>query len=208
MLAHLQRLIKSVYCKSINEKLLAASSSATVPSNALKLQDLNIKGLMVFEDSIRVKNNGLFEGMLTVIDTITTNDFIANGLSTFFGKTSFKDNAQFEKQVIFSSDIGGQALIKKDANKVEISFDKDFEQTPVINASVSFDEEKDEGGNVKDSQALIDKYFNEKYAFVIVGKSKKGFTIVLNKNAADDVNFTWTALRVKDVKTIQSRAPN
>ncbi len=201
-------LTKNKLLESINEKLSASSASATVTQNSSSLSSLNTAGLMLFEDSIRVKKNGLFEGILTVVDTITTNNFIANGISTFFGKTTFKDDTEFEKAVVFNNDAGGSAVIKTDANNVEIKFDKEFEQTPVINASVSFEEKRDEQGNVLDQQALIDKYFDQKYSFVIVGKSSKGFNIVLNKKAKDDIYFNWTALRVKDAKSIQSRGPN
>jgi len=42
--------------------------------------------------------------------------------------------------------------------------------------------------------------FEKNYSFVVVNKSAKGFTIVLNKRAEDDIEFSWIALAVKDAK--------
>jgi hypothetical protein len=189
--------------KSLIDQLLAreledASESATRAQNGLSLKSLNVDGLSEFEDSVRVKGNGLFENLLTVLDTLTTQNFIANGLSTFFGETIFKDKVEFEKNATFASDTGGVATIKKNAERVEVEF---------VNASVSFDEAKDEKGNVEDTEEQEIKFFQENYSYIIVNKSKKGFVIVLNKKAKDDVTFTWTALQVKDARKVQSRIP-
>lgn len=41
---------------------------------------------------------------------------------------------------------------------------------------------------------------NSQITFLVTNKTKKGFTIKLNKTASEDIEFSWTALAVKDVK--------
>lgn len=191
----------------ISQNLQSATKSATEPQATLSLGSLNSLGLTTLPGSLHVQGNGLFEGILTVLDTLTTNNFIVNGASTFFSDALFKGNVNFEKSPTFSSDTGGFATIVKGTNRVEVQFDNQFENDPVVNAQVSFDEKQDNQGNIIPTNDIEKSYFAQGYKFIIVNRSKKGFTIALNKNAADDVNFTWTAIQVKDAKNIQSRLP-
>lgn len=183
----------------------SASSAATLPQGVISLSAINVDGIATVSGNLRVKGNGLFEGVLTILDTLTTNNFIVNGVSTFFQDAMFKAKVVFEGPVTFSSDAGGQAVVTKGTDRVTVSFDQEFEQNPIVNASVSFDEQKDSQGNVVPTDQLEQEFFDQGYSYLIVNKSTKGFTIVLNKKAMDDVNFTWTTLRVKDAKIYQSR---
>ncbi len=185
----------------ISEQL--ASSSANTTSSSLVAIETP-----TFTDNLRIKGNALIEGVVNVVDSIITNNIIVNGLATFFGDVIFKSNATFEGPVTFSSDMGGSVVIEKEKDKAEIKFNKEFEELPLLNASVSFEEQKDEEGNVIPSDELQKDYFKEKYEYIIVNKSKKGFDIVLNKKALTDLTFTWTAIRVKDPINIQSRKPD
>ena len=192
----------------ISQNLQSATQSATEPQGTLSLSSLNSNGLTTLPGSLHVQGNGLFEGILTILDTLTTNNFIVNGASTFFGDALFKGNVNFEKSPTFSSDTGGFARIVKGTSRVEVQFDNQFENDPVVNAQVSFDEKQDDQGNIVPTDDLEKSYFSQGYKFIVVNRNKKGFTIVLNKNTGQDVNFTWTAIQVKDAKTIQSRLPD
>ena len=188
----------------LTAQLESASGSATVTQNSNIYYGLDSKTSSI-SGNLRVRGNGIFEGILNVVDTLTSNNFIVNTLSTFFGDAVFKAKVAFEGQVTFSNDSGGNALIKKDAKQVEVVFENEFEDNPIVNVSVSFEEEKDEDGKLVPTDILEQDYFAQNYNFIIVNKSKKGFTIVLNKNAKEDISFTWSALRIKDARTIQSR---
>lgn len=200
--AELNNASKSAILTQDNVNLTSLSSDGLARLDSLEARQASISG------NLRVKGNGLIEGILTVIDTLTTNNFIVNGLSTFFGDVVFKGNVKFDGTATFGNDVGGNAVITKDTKRVEIVFDKEFEQIPIINASVSFDEQKDKDGKVIPSDELEQAFFDQGYSYIMVNKSARGFTIVLNKKARDDVTFTWTAIRVKNAKTIQSRTPN
>ena len=199
---------QSALIDKITKDLASASASATVPSGSLTSGVLDSSGLTIINGGIRVKGNGLFEGILTVLDTLTTNNFIVNGASTFFSDVLFKGKVNFDKNPTFASDTGGFAAITKGTDRVEVKFDTEFENDPFINAQVSFDEQKDAKGNVIDTADLEQAFFSQGYKYIILNRSKTGFTIVLNKKAGDKVNFTWTAIQVKDAKTIQSRLPD
>ena len=194
---------------TVEQRLLAqlqsASMSATVTQNSLNITTSDGSGLASVSGKLRITGDGFIEGILTVIDTIKANDLLVTGITNFFGDVFFKKNVTFENSVAFSNDIGGQAVINKDDKNVDIVFDKEFDQTPIVNATVTFDQQKDENGKPIPADELQQEYFAQGYSYIIVDKNTKGFTIVLNKKAKDNVNFTWTALRVKDPKNIQSR---
>lgn len=189
----------------ISKNLESATVSATAPSGTLSIGPLDDSGFTTLAGSLRVQGNGLFEGILTVLDNLTTNNFIVNGVSTFFSDAIFKGNVNFGKAPIFASDSGGFATIVKGTDRVSIRFDNEFESDPLINAQVSFDEKKDDQGRVQNTSELEQAFFGLGYKYIVVNRSKKGFTIVLNKKAGDDVNFIWTAVQIKDAKTVQSR---
>jgi len=192
------------------EKLTSSLEAST--RSAELAQGYSLQGLTSDTSSVsgnlRVRGNGIFEGILSVIDTLTANNLILNGLATFFDEAVFKAKVAFEGPVTFASDTGGNAVVRRDDKRVEVVFGNEFEEDPIINVSIAFDEKRDTEGKLISTDILEEKYFEEKYSYIIVNKSKKGFTIVLNKEAKEDVNFTWTALNVKESKTIQSRLNN
>jgi hypothetical protein len=179
----------------ITKNLDSATKSATVTSGILSMGSLDSSGLTTLPGTLRVQGNGLFEGILTVLDNLTTNNFIVNGVSTFFSDAIFKGKVNFEKAPTFAQDSGGFATITKGTDRVEVKFENEFENEPIINTGVSFD---------VDSLSLEQTFFKQGYHYIIVDRSKKGFTIVLNKKAGDDVTFTWTAVQIKDAKTARS----
>jgi len=187
--------------KLISDQL--ASSSANTDSSSTVLSEVP-----TFTDNLRIKGNALIEGVVNVVDSIITNNIIVNGLATFFGDVVFKSKTSFEGPVSFSNDFGGTALMERGVDKVEVEFDKEFDEAPILNASVTFNEVKDKDGKVVPTDDLRKEYFAKEYEYIIVDKSKKGFVIVLNKKAESDITFTWTAIRVKDPRNIQSRKPD
>lgn len=191
----------------LSDQDIAASISAQldlrIASNSAYTNKANINldsdGLAVFE-RIRIKQNALVEGILNVVDTLTANNFIVNNLATFFGDVVFKGNVVFEGRPTFNKDTGGIAIIKKNSDRVDIVFEKEYEEAPIISASITFNEEKKLDGSLRDTKELEQKLFAKSYSFVVVNKSKKGFIIVLNKKAEDDIEFSWLAVSVRENK--------
>lgn len=182
------------------ENISDVSKKTANSSQYLVLSGLSVEGIATISADLRVKGSGLVEGIFSIVDTLVTNNLIANGVSNFFADAIFKGNVIFEQRPTFNNDTGGFAVVKKDANRVEVVFDKEYEKAPVVSVSIAFDQKKNDDGSVKDSKELEQKVFEKDYLFVIVNKSTKGFTIVLNKKAEEDIEFSWISLAIKDTK--------
>lgn len=158
--------------------------------------------------------NATFKGTLTA-DKIKTNqmEVLADGglkilsdIAEFLGHVIFKGNVNFEgettfKRIIFADkDTAGFALIKKDADLVDVTFDKEYASTPLINVNIILTKQPKEDSQLAMEQQLLDSDIR----FITSRITTKGFTIKLSKNAPVDVQFSWSALVVKDMKTFTS----
>jgi hypothetical protein len=173
--------------------------------------DINSDGLT--QGNLRVTGNGLFEGILSVIDTITTNNFIVNGISTFFG------DVNFQGRPTFNSDSAGFAKVKTGDRFVKVKFDKEYESEPAIAANIYVPDMTsdlfaqyvvskicDKTDLEDDCQAKVEEKAFDNSRYLITKKSTKGFTILLSKDASIDATFSWSAISVKSAKTFdQSR---
>lgn len=118
---------------------------------------------------------------------LTVQDLIVNSTSTFFGEVVFKDKVYFAKRPVFTKDSAGEAIIKSGTNSVKVTFDEEFENAPLVNASLML------LGNPTDKQKLLD----EGYVVGISDKSATGFTIQINKKAITDIKLNWSAVETK-----------
>ncbi len=182
------------------ENINEASKKVVNSTQELVLAGLSVEGIATISADLRVKGSGLVEGIFSIVDTLVTNNLIANGVSNFFADVIFKGNVIFEQRPTFNNNTGGFAVLKKDAERVEVVFDKEYEKAPVISTNITFDQKKNDDGAIKETFDLEQKVFSKGYSFIVVNKSTKGFTIVLNKKADDDVEFSWIALAIKDTK--------
>ncbi len=196
---------------SITAKLserLATSSAFTKDSLAISFSSDGLASA----SGIRVKGNGLIEGILTVIDTLKANNLIATGLSTFFGESVFKDKTSFEGDVVLSKKSGGVVTLKKGQRNAYVTFEKELENDPIVNVSIylpeltkeqfkSLVESKDciESDEISECDDKISEEVLSNNSYVITKKSKKGFNILLKKVATDNINFSWTLVNIKDL---------
>ncbi len=199
-----------------NSYVLGASSSAqptvSIPNGGLLSSDgLSVNGNATVSADLRVKGNGLFEGMFSVVDTLTTKNFIANGISDFFDQVIFHKDVIFAVSPTFNKDTAGNIVIPKDADRVEVKFDKEYQSAPIINATLvsetltddSFAKLKSDGicDPNQDIAACQDKQdraiLDSSNPFIITNRSTKGFVIFLKNKASLDMTFSWNALLVK-----------
>ncbi len=160
-------------------------------SGSLTMNSLSVLGLATVSADLRVKGNGLVEGILSVIDTVMTKNLIVNSISDFFGNVVFHNDTSFQGRPTFNSDSAGFAVIKQGAQLVNIVFDKEYENSPVVTASISLPT----GNDATESAALA----SGQYA--VTKRTTKGFTIKLASPAAEDTTFSWSAVSIKDAKT-------
>ncbi|MBP9715502.1 MAG: hypothetical protein KBD52_03385, partial [Candidatus Pacebacteria bacterium] len=139
-------------------------------------------------------NEGLITGLN--IENLTT-----SGNAEFNGGVTFNESVEFNLPPIFNADTAGFAIIREGANKVEVEFDNEYVTTPVVNASITYEDED----NISEEDAQ--EIFASNIQNMVVNKSTSGFTIILNQNAPRDVRFSWTALAVKDAKIFEGLMP-
>ncbi len=175
-----------------------ATPSAVLGSSQISFENLTINGLATISGTLRVKTNGLFEGILTVLDTLTTHNVIVNGVSDFFDTVIFHKSVQFVSTPIFSKDTAGFAVIHKGASTIDVIFGKEYTQTPIIQASLTT------SADTSHATTSAQELFQENYKYVITNQSPKGFSVFLNKDETADVHFSWTAIVVDKPNVFES----
>lgn len=159
---------------------------ALIPSSTLSAV---LEGLTLTQDAtiggkLQVKGSALIEGVLSVIDTVTSSNVVVSSWFSSMGKAIFHDSVQFMGRPTFNADTGGYVVIKKGTQSVDVEFTNEYESMPVINVT-----------RVTESENL-QSAFNTSVRYVIGKRTTKGFTIQLDQNASEDMTFSWTALSI------------
>ncbi len=156
-------------------------------TDALKvIKGLRVDGLTVLDGGLRVDSIGAISTQIALLsDTL------------FIGRP------------YFNNDTGGFALIPAGATYVDVVFEKEYLEQPVVNATVSLEElERGSDGGV-DTEIIERlkevKLLGSDIKYIVSKKSVKGFRISLNKPLDEDLRFSWIALAVKDAKTFSSK---
>jgi hypothetical protein len=151
---------------------------------------LSVLGAMQAKGGLTVDGESLFNGNATFAK-----------MAQFLGDTSFAGNIDAQGRVTFNSDTGGLAVLKQGASRIDISFDKEYAQTPIISASLSAEQVTLPDGTNEDIRLKEQRLFDAGYTYLISNVTTKSFTIVLNKKATEDIQFNWTSIAVKNAKT-------
>lgn len=155
----------------------------------------------------------------TMFESIGTAIF--KGPSDFLAKVMFKDKVGFENQVTFNNDSAGNAIIKEGQRFVDVSFEKEYDNEPIVSANLSIPRvTADKMPYYLDKQICLiadtveacqDKVSNLTLAvdvrYAVVSKSKQGFMILLSKETPTDLLFSWSAVAIKDAKTSTNSRP-
>jgi len=134
----------------------------------------------------------------------------------FFEKVVFKKNVEFADrpmfdkgldisgQPTFDKDTAGYAIIEKGNQSVKIDFDHDYDSPPVVTATLSLQQYKDSDVRaVAESLLLISDV-----KYIITNVSKKGFEIMMDREADSDIPFSWHALAVDDPTISKKKGEN
>lgn len=205
---------------SLTEKYagLEADLSTAAASDATPETDAAMKALTIESAKVTLALQVLGElsadgGIVIGGPAEFNGNTIFNKLTTFVAETLFKGKVSFEKAPTFGSDTAGFALIEKGATRVRITFDDPYERQPIVTASLTndrsplLDDKADD--SLKADVALVeadfqDNVFGSDVRFLVTEKEKNGFTIVLNKPAPYDLQFSWVAIAVTQSKTFTS----
>ncbi|MDD2807212.1 MAG: hypothetical protein PHW95_01675 [Patescibacteria group bacterium] len=162
-------------------------------SNVLQVQD-SLKSLESKIGLDQAINNPIVNTpVITVINNPDSeiNTLVVNQAATFNGTLYVVGEAGFMHKVTFADDIivggkiyasedqAGTAVVDANATSTEIIFNSEYETVPKIVASVVGEDD--------------DIWVNWK----IIGKSTKGFRILLQQPMATPISFDWIALPVK-----------
>ncbi len=123
-------------------------------------------------------------------------------ISALFESVVFKSDVIFFGTPYFTTDTAGFAVVKAGDTQVDVIFEKEYLEKPIVNASMA----TSDGLQVAGVQtAMIQAIFGKDIRFLIANASTTGFTIFLNKVVDEDVEFNWIALAVKGAKKHESK---
>ncbi len=140
-----------------------------------------------------------------------------NTISSGKDAVTFMSDTIFFGRPYFTTDTAGFAKIEKGDQSVDVVFDKEYLEQPIVNATITLntdpqlkdlntETDADAIKALKDAQEKnIQDLFAADVKYLVVNKSEKGFTIILKEKATQDINFSWTALAVKSAKTFSSK---
>lgn len=160
-------------------------------------------------DNVQVKFDMAVLGKMTVNGALMVGDLahfqgetIFDRLATFIERVVFRGDIDILGRPTFNKDTAGTAVIGKGAQEVAVLFEREYKESPLVTATISFDRENKPEANISDSdwqaqvnareQAILDSDLR----FIVSDKTTRGFVIKLNKPAGDEVRFSWTAIAV------------
>jgi hypothetical protein len=188
---------------------ITEAQTSTVSGEAISptptAQEVALQDIVTFKNISF--NTGSVAMDLSVLGTTTTNKLEVKDTATFFGtalfqrlvtfasSVLFKGKTTFENIPLFNRDTAGYAMIKRGEKKVDVTFGTDFPSIPVINATMTFD-------RLSSGQSTLeDSIIRGRYLYFVTDRTTKGFTILIDKAAADDLYFSWTAFATSDPHT-------
>jgi hypothetical protein len=199
-------LLQTDEIQSLSSRIAKLEEQIAVLGSATQSSQMNInpisggaQGLTTILADLRINGNGVVNGMLSVLTSISTPNLIVSDFANFFGDVVFNKNVQFKTPPTFDSNTGGIAIIKKGADRVNILFDKEYQNAPQVSALISFDNISS-AGSTDENIALENQIKSENYSYFITRKTGQGFTIILNKPANEDISFSWIALSISSPK--------
>lgn len=172
------------------------SNSPTPKFNSDSLKDLEIKGGLSSDPQINTDTPSVFNLAVKFFEKVVFKKDVE-----FAGRPIFEDGLDISGQPTFDKDTAGYAIIKENNQSVMVEFDKGYDAPPIITASLSLQQYKE--SNVR---ALAeDLLFITDVKYIITNVSKKGFEIMMDKNADSDIPFSWHALAVNDPTTSKKK---
>lgn len=134
------------------------------------------------------------------MSSITTENLTVSQFAYFINDVVFNGNVRFKQAPTFSSDTAGFAIVSKGQDSIDVNFDNEYINTPIVTVSIAMDNIN----NPTLQKQIEDSILSGNISFIVSNKSTKGFTIRLNKAAPSDLQFSWVALSVQNAKTSNS----
>jgi len=137
----------------------------------------------------------LAAGLEIITPRIVVQGLEVESIGALNDSVTFLSDTVFFGRPYFTTDTAGFAVIKEGGRTVEVVFEKEYIEQPIVNTTISLEE---------DDNADDELIFANDINYIITKKSVNGFDIMLNKPAPKDIKFSWIALAVKNAKTFTS----
>lgn len=152
-------------------------------------------------DRLQVTGSAIIEGILHVVEVLTARTLIVDDLASFLGKVVFSGDVFFEGRPTFNNDTAGIAVIKKGTDRIAVRFEKEYTSAPMVNVNLTLDEvspmpSEEIESLTKRQEALEQRVFNSNVRYLISKRTNKGFVILLDKKADEDIAFSWIVVAV------------
>lgn len=178
-----------VSSSTLADPSLLANLSSTISVPTTTPPVVPLKQGLVFSPDIKILGGLKVDSLGSIQDVFTlTSDTV------FLGRP------------YFTTDTAGFAVIVKNTKSVDVVFDRPYLEQPIVNVTISFNTSTPDA--VVRSNEAVQALFDQDVRFVVMNKSVNGFSIVLNKPAPEDVEFSWSALAVRSAKVFSSKLSN
>ncbi len=104
------------------------------------------------------------------------------------GEPSVVASSESKAESSSNTQTSGKVKVEKTKDHIEVTFEKELEETPVVTASVMLNDNGDD-----ESKEARKAFFDQNIQYVITKQTTKGFTIQLNKDTQTDIEFNWIA---------------
>jgi hypothetical protein len=186
----------------VKQKALAIAMKDLATDTITVQLDGSILGKLSVAGALRIGGDAQFDG-----------NTVFSKLASFLGDTLFKGKVVFDKSPTFGNNTAGFAIIAEGQKSVDIVFDEEYAKQPIVSVTITNDQNPLLDGADKDLKndiAAVENdfntaYFNSDIKYIVTKKSEKGFTIVLNKSAPRELQFSWVAIAVKNAKITHSQ---
>ena len=150
--------------------------------------ETNLAGVLEGNKGLQLDKLSLLGGALEI-----------NKMSDSQSELAFMSDTVFFGRPYFTTDTAGFAIIKQGQRSVDVTFEREYIEKPIVNSTITLDESSD--------PAIEEIILNGDIRYLVKRVSNKGFTILLDRPAPTDIQFSWTALAVKGAKTFTTIVP-
>ncbi len=119
---------------------------------------------------------------------VSKKENIFEKLVAFVGNVVFRGEVSFEKQPVFNWDTAGIAVIPAVARSVDVVFEKEYINPPIVNVTLRL-KEASESANIADDMKVA-----------VTNVTTKGFTIILDQYSPREIEYNWVAIAVSEVQ--------
>lgn len=180
--------------KSLSEKLAAEQAAGAPADEGTGEAPSDQTSNSVSEEPIITDidmSNVTFQTATVSLDLNVMGTLTANGALVVNGDATFNSLVEFAERATFNNDTGGFAVIHTNQQEVEVKFTKPYDISPSVSLAVK---------NGKFVSYSYEEVKEEQETSPNFGKVI-GIKILLEEPADFDVEFSWTALSIKEAKT-------